>query len=453
MTILTRFKDNINSYKLIEYDDSIIVGASGGPDSQFLIYLLNQIKEEYKLNIVLAHLNHLHRKEAINDENLVIETGKKLKLDVRVKRASMDDFAREKKISAEDAGRRLRYEFFRDIAREFDHGKIAVAHNKDDQAETVLMRMVRGTGLDGLRGMDFRSEDIIRPILTFEKKEILAYLNKNNIPYALDQSNFSNDYTRNYIRNEIIPRMEEINPRLKDSIFSLSDLVKNDLEIIDVSIKKLSENVIKSTSNNQLSLDKDLFESLTYPYQARVLRFAIEDLNGSTKDFSKQNIDDFINLTNLSNGKKIIKDDLEFSKSYKSYNLRKIRSESLSDEKIYLSLGEEKSFNGYMISADLVDKAKDKAKTIGYFDYDKLNFPLEIRTRKNGDKFNPLGLGHSKKLKDFFIDEKVDKIERDKIPLILSDGKIIWLVSHRLAEDAKIDQRTKKIVRIEVTND
>lgn len=453
MTILTRFKDNIIYHKLIDFGDTIIVGSSGGPDSQFLISLLNQIKEEYKLNIVLAHLNHLHRKEAINDENLVIETGNKLGLDVRVKRASMDDFAREKKISAEDAGRRLRYEFFRDIAREFDHGKIAVAHNKDDQAETVLMRMIRGTGLDGLRGMDFRSEDIIRPILTFEKKEILAYLNENNIPYALDQSNFSNDYTRNYIRNEIIPRMEEINPRLKDSIFSLSDLVKNDLEIIDVSIKKLSENVIKSTSNNQLSLDKDLFESLSYPYQARVLRSAIEDLNGSTKDFSKQNIDDFINLTNLSNGKKIIKDDLEFSKSYKSYNLRKTRSESSSDEKIYLSLGEEKSFNGYMISADLVDKAKDKAKTIGYFDYDKLNFPLEIRTRKNGDKFNPLGFGHSKKLKDFFIDEKIDKIERDRIPLILSDGKIIWLVSYRLAEDAKVDQRTKKIVRIEVTND
>lgn len=451
MTILTRFKDNINN--LIENDDTIIVGASGGPDSQFLICLLNQIKEEYKLNIILAHLNHLHRKEAINDENLVIETGKKLKLDVRVKRASMDDFAREKKISAEDAGRRLRYEFFREISKEFDQAKIAVAHNKDDQAETVLMRMVRGTGLDGLAGMDFRSDDIIRPILTFEKKEILAYLNENMIPYALDQSNFSNDYTRNYIRNEIIPRMEEINPRLKDSIFSLSDLVKNDLEIIDDNIKNLSKDVIKSTSKDQISFDKGVFESLSYPYQARILRSAIEDLNGSTKDFSKSNISDFINLTNLSNGKKIIKDDLEFSKSYKSYDLRKIKHNLSSDEKIFLSLGEEKSFNGYMISAELVDKVGDKAKTIGYFDYDKLSFPLEIRTRKNGDKFNPLGFGHSKKLKDFFIDEKIDKIDRDRIPLIISDGTIIWIVSHRLAEDAKVDQNSKNIVKIEVTND
>lgn len=451
MTILTRFKDNIND--LIDYDDTIIVGASGGPDSQFLIYLLNQIREEYKLNIILAHLNHLHRQEAINDENLVIETGKKLKFDVRVKKASMDDFAREKKISAEDAGRRLRYEFFREISREFDHSKIAVAHNKDDQAETVLMRMVRGTGLDGLAGMNFKSEDIIRPILTFEKKEILAYLNENMIPYALDQSNFSNDYTRNYIRNEIIPRMEEINPRLKDSIFSLSDLVKNDLEIIDDNIKNLSKDVIKSTSNDQINFDKEAFESLSYPYQARILRSAIEDLNGSTKDFSKSNISDFINLTNLSNGKKIIKDDLEFSKSYKSYDLRRIKHNLSYDEKIYLSLGEEKSFNGYIISAKLVDKVGEKSKAIGYFDYDKLSFPLEIRTRKNGDKFNPLGFGHSKKLKDFFIDEKIDKIDRDRIPLIISDGTIIWIVSHRLAEDAKVDQNSKNIVKIEVTND
>ncbi len=453
MTILTRFKDNIISHNLIENGDSIIVGASGGPDSQFLIYLLNQIKEEYKLNIILAHLNHLHRKEAINDENLVIETGKELKLDVRVKKASMDDFARENKISSEDAGRRLRYEFFREIAKEFDQVKIAVAHNKDDQAETVLMRMIRGTGLDGLAGMDFSSDDIIRPILTFEKKEILAYLNENMISYALDQTNFSNDYTRNYIRNEIIPRMEVINPRLKDSIFSLSDLVKNDLEIIDANIKKLSKDTIKSTSNDQISLDKGLFESLSYPYQARILRYAIDDLNGSTKDFSKSNISDFINLTNLSNGKKIIKDDLEFSKSYKSYDLRKLKANSSSDEKIYLSLGEEKSFNGYIISAELVDKVSDKSKAIGYFDYDKLSFPIEIRTRKNGDKFKPLGFGHSKKLKDFFIDEKIDKIDRDTIPLIISEGTIIWVLSHRLAEDAKVDQNSKKIVKIEVTND
>ena len=197
-------------------------------------------------------------------------------------------------------------------------------------------------------------------------------------------------------------------------------------------------------------MDKDLFESLSYPYQARILRFAIEDLNGSTKDFSKQNIDDFINLTNLSNGKKIIKDDLELSKSYKSYDLRKTRSESSSDEKIYLSLGEEKSFNGYRISADLVDKAKDKAKTIGYFDYDKLNFPLEIRTRKNGDKFKPLGFGHSKKLKDFFIDEKIDRKDRNKIPLLFINNKLTWIVGKRRSEDFKVKYEDTNILMVSV---
>ena len=453
MTILTRFKDNISSNNLIEDGDTIIVGASGGPDSQFLVYLLNEIKKDYKLNIILAHLNHLHRKEAINDENLVIDTGKKLDLEVRVKRASMDDFAKENKISAEDAGRRLRYEFFREVACDYEKAKIAVAHNKDDQAETVLMRMIRGTGLDGLAGMDFKAGIIIRPILTFEKKEILTYLDENKIPYALDQSNFSNDYTRNYIRNEIIPRMEEINPRLKDSIFSLANLVKNDLEIIDDNIKRLSKDVVINHSYDEIIFDKNIFEKLPNPYKARLLREAIKELNGSTKDFSKNNIDDFINLINLANGKKIIKDDLEFSKSYGSYTLRKIKNESSSDEKLYLSLNEKVNFNGYVIRTTLVEKIENKRKTIGYFDYDKLKFPLEIRSRNNGDKFKPLGFNHHKKLKDFFIDEKIDKIQRDRIPLIISDDKIIWIVAYRMSEDFKVDEKSKKIVKIEVTND
>lgn len=451
MTILTRFKENIVSHNLLETGDRLIVGASGGPDSQFLIYLLNEIKADYKLKITLAHLNHLHRKEAIYDENLVIETAKKLGLGVRVKKASMDNFARENKISAEDAGRRLRYNFFNELAGK--NAKIAVAHNKDDQAETIIMRMIRGTGLDGLAGMDYRKDNIIRPILNFEKNEILAYLDENNIPYAIDQTNLSNDYTRNFVRNEIIPKMEEINPKTVDNIYSLSKLVKNDLEIIDDSILNLSNDVIKSQISEEIVFDKEKFENISYSYQARILRLAIAKLNKSTKDFSRENIDDFINLINLSNGKKIIKDDLEFSKSYSTYKLKKLVDQGIKDELIYLNLSENKIFNGYYISAKLVDQNDIKSPNIGYFDYDKLSFPLIIRNRKNGDKFKPLGFGHTKKLKDFFIDEKIDKDLRDHIPIIISNDQIIWIANYRMAEDFKVDAKTKKIVKIEVTND
>ena len=142
--MIKRFKEIIENYNLIEKNDTIIIGSSGGPDSQFLTYMLNEIKVEYNLNLILAHLNHLHRKEASKDENLVKETAKKLDIKFQIKRASMDEYARANKISSEDAGRRLRYAFFNEIAQKYPGAKIAIAHNKNDQAETMIMRMIRG---------------------------------------------------------------------------------------------------------------------------------------------------------------------------------------------------------------------------------------------------------------------------------------------------------------------
>ena len=173
MTIINKVRETIIANKLIEKGDAIIVGASGGPDSQFLIYALMELRKEMDFTIILAHLNHLHRKEADFDESLVEETSQKFDLDFRKKSASMDDYAKKYGLSSEDAGRRLRYEFFRKIQEEYPKSKIAVAHNLDDQAETVLMRIIRGTGVEGLRAMDYRNGDIIRPILDIKKDKIL----------------------------------------------------------------------------------------------------------------------------------------------------------------------------------------------------------------------------------------------------------------------------------------
>ncbi|WP_311492632.1 tRNA lysidine(34) synthetase TilS, partial [uncultured Anaerococcus sp.] len=186
--------------ELISRGDTVIVGASGGPDSQFLIHILNQFKDNLGFDLVLAHLNHLHRKEAGLDEDLVRSTAERLGLKFYSRSKSMDEYARKLKTSAEDAGRRLRYEFFEDLAQKFPSSKIAVAHNMDDQAETVLMRIIRGTGLDGLRAMDYKNGKLIRPILNIKKSEILSYLDEKGIAYAIDSTNFENDYTRNKLR-------------------------------------------------------------------------------------------------------------------------------------------------------------------------------------------------------------------------------------------------------------
>lgn len=455
MTIINRLRETIVENKLIEKGDHLIIGASGGPDSQFMIYGLKQLMQEFDFTMTLAHLNHLHRKEAIFDEKLVEITAKKLGLDFKKKASSMDSYAQKEGLSSEEAGRRLRYEFFRQLKADNPKAKIAVAHNFDDQAETVLMRIIRGTGIEGLRAMDYKNADIIRPILDIKKSEILAYLKENNIAYAIDKTNLETDYTRNKIRLDLIPSIENINPNFKNSLVNLSRLAKDEIEISESYIKDIYEETLSLRENGAISFKKDKFDCLSRALRASLIRKALGEVKGDVRDISKENIDSFLSLTYLANGKTIIKDDIAFYKSYNFYRLSINKGKNIkqSDE-AFLDIGESINFGGKIISLREVSDYDSKSfRNIEYFDRDKLTFPLKIRYRENGDRFKPLGMNNRKKLKDFFIDLKIDKFKRDKIPLILSENDIIWVTSFRSSEDYKIDPSTKNIVKIEVNDD
>lgn len=450
MRMEDRVLQTITEHKLINEGDTLIVGASGGPDSQFLIHILNNLRRELGFDMVLAHLNHLHRKEAIEDEKLVKETAEKLGLKFYSRSSSMDDLAKKLKISSEDAGRRLRYEFFDELARNFSDSKIAVAHNKDDQAETVLMRIIRGTGLDGLRAMDYKSGNIIRPILNIRKSEILSYLDTNNISYAIDLTNFENDYTRNKVRLDIIPALSEINPNVIDSLFKLSMIARDDLSILDKVVDE-QFNEIARINKKKIIFDKNKFENTDPAILRRIMRKSVEILKGDIKNFSKENLDDFLNIISLDNGKVLIKDDVSLRKSYKYYVLEESKKKDKNGKEIFLEAEDQVKFDGFYLKSSIINNGKyKKDRNIGYFDFDKLDFPLKIRTRLPGDRFVPLGHMSEKKLKDFFIDQKIDRNKRDEIPLVLSDDKIIWIASLRISDCYKVTSSTKKILKIEV---
>lgn len=436
--------------KLISKGDTVIVGASGGPDSQFMIHILNKFRKDLGFDMVLAHLNHLHRDEADKDEDLVRKTAEKLSLEFFSRSRSMDDLAKELKISPEDAGRRLRYEFFNDLAKKYPSSKIAVAHNKDDQAETVLMRIVRGTGLDGLRAMDYKTGNIIRPILGIKKSQILEYLDENNIPYAIDHTNFENDYTRNKVRLDIIPILEEINPNVIDSVFKLSELARDDLEILDTIVDDKFKEMAR-VSQGEIAFDKEKFDKTDPSLLRRILRKAVENLKGQIKDLSKENLDDFLKIRDLDTGKVLIKDDLSLRNSYDSYILEEITNEEKNQSEKNLGDQETIFYNGFYIKTSIINSDKyEKDKNLGYFDYDLLDFPLKVRTRRPGDRFVPLGHKSEKKLKDFLSDQKIDRKRRDELPLILSKDKIIWLAPLRMSDEFKVTGSTKKILKIEV---
>lgn len=453
MTIINRIKKTIEENSLIEKGDLIILGASGGPDSQFLAYALNDLRKDFDFDLVLAHFNHLHRKEAIEDERLVKETAQKLDLTFKSRSASMDEYAKKLKISPEDAGRRLRYEFFRSLKKD-GKAKIAVAHTLDDQAETVLMRIVRGTGVEGLRAMAYKNDDIIRPILDIKKEELLLYLDRENIPYHIDKTNGETDYTRNKIRLDVIPELESINPNFKEALVKLSHIACDEIAIKETHMEKIYQKILTESGPGYEVFDKNNFEKLKKEEKASLLRMAISRIKGEVRDISKENIDTFLSLEDLQTGKEIIKDDLIFRKSYKTYILSLDKKRKKTTKLATISLGEEVNFEGYKIRVSRVDSLdKKKTKTIAYFDEDKLTFPLKLRFRENGDSFRPFGMKHRKKLKDLFIDAKVDRVKRDRIPLVLSDDKIIWVTGLRSSEDFKVDPWTKNIVKIEVEND
>lgn len=447
---INKFRDFVKENELIKNGDTLILGASGGPDSQFLIFMLNEIRSEFDFDIILAHLNHLHRKDAKADEDLVIETAKALNLKCFVERKSMDDYAKSEKISPEDAGRRLRYDFFERIKKDYKSSKIVLAHNIDDLSETIFMRIIRGTGIDGLITMRPKSGDIIRPILNFSKKEILDFLHKENFAYHIDSTNLEVEYTRNKLRLEIIPEIEKINPLFKESLINLSKLCEDEVSIIKEIENDSFFSICVKNEKNIISFDRKAFEEISNPLRARLIRKAIFLLLGEIKDFSRDNIYSFLSLIDKDTGKKIEKDNLVFQKSYKSYDLYLKEKENIS-QTCFLKEIDKVVFSDYVIETKTIYKGsyeKSKNKNVVFFDKKYLSFPLKIRNRRNGDKILAFKNGKHKKLKDLFIDEKIDKNLRDKIPIVLSSDKIIWIAGLRRCIDIKVTDETDEIIMI-----
>ncbi len=238
--------ETIKKYNLIEDGDKLVIGVSGGPDSIALLDVLLKIKKEsiIDFDIVVCHINHMIRQEAIEDENYVINYCKDNNIECFVKKEEVENIAKENKISTEEAGRKVRYNFFYEILKKKKFNKIATAHNKNDNAETVLMNIIRGSGTSGLKGIEAKRNNLVRPLIDCERKEIEEYCKINNLNPRIDKTNFENNYTRNKIRNLLIPYIKEnFNPNIIEGINRLSELSKIEDEYLKNQTKKLMKNV------------------------------------------------------------------------------------------------------------------------------------------------------------------------------------------------------------------
>lgn len=300
----------IKKYNLINENDIVVCGVSGGPDSMCMLDNLRKIKESNKLSfeIVVCHLNHLIREEAILDEEYVINYCKKNNIKCYTKRIDVKQYANNKKQGTEEAGRNLRYDFFNEIFARENGNKIAIAHNKNDKVETMIMNMLRGSGINGLKGIEpIRENKYIRPIIELEREEIENYCMQNNLEPRIDKTNFVNDCTRNKIRNIVLPYLKkEFNPNIIQTFCRLSEVIEEDDLFLYKMVQKCYNEISLYEEKNKVILDLKKFNMQDDVIKKRLILYSINKIMGSVQNIEKVNIDDIVKLCENNIGNKFL---------------------------------------------------------------------------------------------------------------------------------------------------
>lgn len=302
--------NTIKKYNLIKNKDKIVLGVSGGPDSISMLNILNEIKNEenIKFEIYVAHINHMIRKEAIIDEKYVEKYCKKNDIKCYIKRINVLQMANEKRIGTEEAGRKARYEFFEEVMQKTDSNKIAVAHNKNDKIETIIMNLLRGSGLSGLKGIEpIRDNKFIRPLIECERQEIEQYCEENKLEPRIDKTNFENEYTRNKIRNIVIPYIkQEFNPNIIKTLCRLSDVATAESDYVDKQTQKTYNQILIEKTDKYIKINLKKFNEQEKVIKGRLILLVIKELMGSTQGIEKIHIEDTIKICNNNIGNKYL---------------------------------------------------------------------------------------------------------------------------------------------------
>lgn len=437
MSLFERVANRNKKESLVENGDRIVVGFSGGPDSVFLVEMLLKLREKIDFDIVLVHVNHLLRgEEAQRDEDFSINYGKSKGLKVFARKINITSLGKEKGLSLEEAGREARYSFYKEVLEKSNSNKIALAHNKDDQIETFMFRLTRGTGLSGLEGIATKRDRYIRPISEIYKSEIVNYLDENNISYCIDSTNLENEFTRNSIRIDLIPFIEKrYNPKFKDKIFSLIEEIRDINIFIEKEIEQFSYNEtinIESILKFPKSIRGKILSKYLYKYGLEVNRKKISLIESILEKGGSQEIS--------------LDSQYILKKEYNILKIQKINIIKNNIEEVTFTIPNKIKYGDYIIEAEYVERGEQNKNC--FYTNLKLGDTLIVRGRKDGDKIIPTGMKGEKKLKEIFINEKIGKEKRDSIPLIVHNDNIVWIAGVRGNE--KYNSTEKRCIKLSV---
>jgi len=455
----------------------LVVAVSGGQDSLALLYALHNLASEFGIELHGAHLNHSLRGEVSDaDAAFVEQTFRSLGIPFSVENTDVSAFRKSQKLSLEDAARRLRYEFFARVADQQNTNYVTLGHTSDDQAETVLLHLIRGSGLAGLRGMGYQSHaeysgvsmKLLRPLLDVSRLETAEYCQALALQPRLDESNLSVDFSRNRVRLEILPQMEFINPAVKESLVRLSNSAERDYSYLESQIDRVMDSAT-TVQDGVVEIDRATFADLDSSLKHHLIRRAVLLAKRDLIDLTQYHIEEMVRLMSGQPGKLLnLPGGLQFLISYDRAFINLIDHAPCPlptlTGRTSIQVPGETSVGHWSVKTRIVeppDQVNQHDPDVHFADSHliytaqlaALEGELVIRTREAGDRFQPLGMSGTKKLQDFMVDSKIPRHWRDKVPLVVTPDGIAWVVGWRIAAWARVRDDSNKIMEIEFSLD
>lgn len=426
----------VDLFNNVKKGETVAIAVSGGSDSMALLYYMNQVADKYGIKIIALNVEHGIRGESSKKDSLFVKSYCE-KNNIPLLLYSVDSIkkAKEDKLSVEQSARILRYECFFDAINNKKCDKVATAHHKKDNVESVLFNLFRGTGLKGVSGINQNYDGkIIRPFLTVDKAEIESFVKENSIPFVNDETNFNDDYTRNFIRLNVLPKIKEVFPEVENSVSRFSEIVKEDDDFLEQTATK-SVKLTKTKAEIPLPLHPAIFK--------RAVIIALKSL-GIFKDWEKAHVDSIFALSTAENGKSVsLPKNICAIKEYDKIVIFK-KTEKLK-KNINFAVGKFDFFGNTLIIEDVENKNCDL--TLGLFaDKDKIPKDSIIRFKKDGDVFNKFG-GGTKKLNDYLTDKKIPLRLRSSIPVLAYKNDILIIFGVAVSNKLKVDDSTKNIIK------
>ncbi len=456
------FVQRVNRYILehhmIRPGEIVVVGVSGGVDSLSLLYCLHALRHEFSCSLHVAHLDHGIRPDSVADAEYVHKLAEELNLPISVEQVDVPQMMRHRGLSVEAAAREARFDFYERVSEQIGATKIALGHHRGDQAETVLMRLLRGAGSIGLKGMlPVREGKFIRPLLNFSREEIEAFAAELGLQPRRDSTNYEPSSLRNRIRLELIPLLEQLyNPNIQNTINQTAELLRVESDYLEgIGGEAFQACREKPDVTDVVVLNRRTFLRYHLAVRQRILRCAIGEFSGNMTSFYFNHFSAMLKLIEgeSPNASLNLPGNLRLQRAYDQliFHKSEYASNEFEYEVVVPGTTDLPLLNARIIAT--VEASQPAKLPDGKFRavFDFFQSPLKLRNRWAGDRFQPFGMQGSKKVKDFLIDSKVPRQERDRVPILVSGEEIVWVVGHRTSERFKVGDETKRCVYLAYT--